>query len=198
MELYGVFWERKLLPEEEQALCSLLPPHQRRRTEQFRDMARRQEHLVAYSLLALALRERRGISTLPAIAAGKKGKPCFPDHPEIFFSISHTKGGTLVGLDDGPIGVDVEHLRPIGKRTMERLGEGLTERQFLRAWVRREARAKRSGAGLAEAMRSESPMVKGEQYRELRVPEGFFAGVSFGGEDRDTVLCRRRLEDLLP
>lgn len=198
MELYGVFWERKLLPEEEQALCSLLPPHQRRRTEQFRDMARRQEHLVAYSLLALALRERRGISTLPAIAAGKKGKPCFPDHPEIFFSISHTKGGTLVGLDDGPIGVDVEHLRPIGKRTMERLGKGMTEEEFLRIWVRREARAKRSGVGLSEAIRSEPPMVGGEQYRELRVPEGFFAGVSFGGEERDAVLFCRKIEDLLP
>ena len=198
MELYGVFWERELLAEEERSLLFLLPPQQRQRAEQFRNMARRQEHLVAYGLLALALRERRGISTLPAIAAGKKGKPCFPDYPEIFFSISHTKGGTLVGLDDGPIGVDVEHLRPIGKRTMERLGKGMTEEEFLRIWVRREARAKRSGAGLSEAIRSEPSMAGGEQYRELRVPEGFFAGVSFGGEDRDTVLCRRRLEDLLP
>lgn len=198
MELYGIFWERELLAEEERSLLSLLPPQQRQRAEQFRNMERRQEHLVAYGLLALALRERRGISTLPAIAAGKKGKPCFPDYPEIFFSISHTKGGTLVGLDDGPIGVDVEHLRPIGKRTMERLGKGMTEEEFLRIWVRREARAKRSGAGLSEAIRSEPSMAGGEQYRELRVPEGFFAGVSFGGEDRDAALFRRKIEDLIP
>lgn len=198
MELYGIFWERELLAEEERSLLSLLPPQQRQRAEQFRNMERRQEHLVAYGLLALALRERRGISTLPAIAAGKKGKPCFPDYPEIFFSISHTKGGALVGLDDGPIGVDVEHLRPIGKRTMERLGKGMTEEEFLRIWVRREARAKRSGAGLVEAMRSEPSMAGGEQYRELRAPEGFFAGVSFWGEDRDAVLFRRKIEDLIP
>ena len=198
MELYGVFWERELLAEEERSLLFLLPPQQRQRAEQFRNMERRQEHLVAYGLLALALRERRGISTLPAIAAGKKGKPCFPDYPEIFFSISHTKGGALVGLDNGPIGVDVEHLRPIGKRTMERLGNGMTEEAFLRIWVRREARAKRSGAGLSEAIRSEPSMAGGEQYRELRVPEGFYAGVSFGGEDRDAALFRRKIEDLIP
>ena len=80
---------------------------------------------------------------------------------------------------------------------MERMGEGLTEQQFLHTWVRREARAKRSGAGLAEAMRDELPMEKGEQYRELRTPEGFFAGVSFSGEDRDIKFHRRRIEDLI-
>ena len=198
MELYGIFGERELLCEEEMALFVSLPPQWRGWLEQTRDASRRQERLVAYSLLALALRESRGLSALPDIAAGKNGKPFFPDRPEICFSISHTKGGALVGLHDRPIGVDVEHLRPIGKRTMERLGTGMTEEEFLRVWVRREARAKRSGAGLAEAMGREPDMETGEHYREISVPEGFFAGISFEGEGRDAVLFRRKIEDLIP
>ena len=198
MELYGIFWDRDLLSEEEAALLASLPSQWKGRLERSRDASRRQERLAAYGLLALALREKHGISVLPDIAAGKNGKPFFPNHPEICFSVSHTRGAALVGLDDGPIGVDVEHLRPIGKRTMERLGVGLTEQQFLRVWVRRESRAKRSGAGLAEAMGTEPDMKTGEHYREVRVPEGFFAGVSFEGEDRDAVLFRRKIEDLIP
>ena len=197
MELYGIFRERALLREEETALFASLPPQWRERLEQSRDASRRQERLVAYNLLALALRESHGISVLPHIAAGKNGKPFFPDRPEICFSVSHTKGGALVGLHDGPIGVDVEHLRPIGKRTMERLGKGMTEEEFLRVWVRRESRAKRSGAGLAEVMGREPDMEAGEHYREVRVPEGFFAGVSFAGDDRTVELKRKTMEDIL-
>ena len=197
MELYGIFWDRELLPGEEQALLSLLPPQERQRAENLWNTARRQESLMAYGLLALVLRQRCGLRELPETARTDRGKPFFPDHPEIFFSISHTKGAALVGVADGAIGVDVEHVRTVGKRTMERLGEGLTEQQFLRTWVRREARAKRSGTGLAEAMREELPMEESEQYRELSVPEGFFAGVSFSGEDRDIKFHRRRIEDLI-
>lgn len=167
MEVYGVFWERQLSREEEQVLLPLLPPHRRQRTEQIREASRRQESLMAYGLLSLALRECYGICDLPAVALGEGGKPFFPDHPESFFSISHTKGAALVGLDLNPIGVDVEHLRRVGKRTMERLGEELTEEGFLRAWVRREARAKRSGAGLAEDNLNRTNIA----YRTVRIEE---------------------------
>ena len=197
MELYGIFLDRELLREEETALLASLPPQWRQRAERSRDPSLRRDRLLAYGLLALALREQYGISALPDIAAGKNGKPFFLDRPEIFFSISHTRGAALVGVHDASIGVDVEHLRPIGKRTMERLGKGMTEEEFLRVWVRREARAKRSGAGLAEAMGREPDMEANEHYREVGVPEGFFAGVSFVGDSREIELNRRTMEDIL-
>ena len=92
------------------------------------------------------------------------------------FSISHTSGAVLVGTADHPVGVDIERVRPVSRPALERVGNGTTEESFFRSWVRREARAKRTGTPVE--LRTESALSPEEDYWPLETFPGFFAGVS--------------------
>ena len=112
------------------------------------ELAGRTGHAAGRELLAALYREETG-EALPPIAVGERGKPFFPAHPEVCFSLSHTNGAVLAGVSVAPVGVDIEFDRPVGRRTMERLAGTADRAEFLRWWVRREAAAKRDGAGVA-------------------------------------------------
>ena len=66
--------------------------------------------ILSELLLRRALREEYALSELPKIETGKKGKPFFPDHPEIHFNLSHCKYAVACALDRAPVGVDAEAL----------------------------------------------------------------------------------------
>ena len=71
---------------------------------------------------------------------------------------------------------------------MRRLADVCTEEEFFRCWVRREARTKRSGDGIATMMRSETPLWYGETYYEIETFPGYAAGVAANStEDAGTV-----------
>lgn len=191
-EVWSVFWQQPLA--EEETLWRVLPPARRERLA--KEGGHRQQALCAYGLLRLALWERFGLRELPAIALADRGKPCFPAFPALHFSISHTDGAALVGLSGAPVGVDIEKYRPVGRRTMARLGRGMTEEEFLCSWVRREAIAKQSGVGLADAMRETLPTHKDVNYLSLDAAPGYFAGIAFA-DTPPVNQHRRSLEDLI-
>ena len=66
--------------------------------------------VLAELLLRRALREEYGLAELPKIETEEKGKPFFPDHPEIHFNLSHCKYAVACALDRAPVGVDAEAL----------------------------------------------------------------------------------------
>ena len=68
---------------------------------------------LAELLLRHALREEYGLNELPAIETGKKGKPFFPDRPEIHFNLSHCKTAVACALAAAPVGVDVQEYKPL-------------------------------------------------------------------------------------
>ncbi|MCI2105370.1 MAG: 4'-phosphopantetheinyl transferase superfamily protein [Intestinimonas sp.] len=117
--------------------------------------------LGTHALLAAVLNQRYGITPLPKLAHHDAGKPFFPAHPEIQFSLSDSGGLALCALGTGPVGADLEVPRP--RRTgLERLARyALTEAEyhaflaqggnwaaFYPLWTRREAWCKYTGAGL--------------------------------------------------
>ena len=59
------------------------------------------------------------------------------------------------------MGVDIERVRPVSVRAMERIAGVRTEAAFFRSWVRREARVKRTGSGIVTMMRTEAPLNRG-------------------------------------
>jgi len=64
-------------------------------------------------LLARAVRLAWGWEELPPMEVSRRGKPCFSTHPQNWFSLSHSGGIALCALSDaGPVGVDVELVRP--------------------------------------------------------------------------------------
>ena len=197
IELWAVRLERPLTAEEAETMTALLPPERRERLLRVRQEERRTEPLCAYFILRQALEEQYGWRELPKIALTNRGKPYFPEHPEVQFNLSHTAGAVLVGLSDEPLGVDIEHIRPVSQRAMRRLADVDTREDFFRSWVRREARAKRSGAGVGTIMRSESPLLPGEFYYELDTFPGYAAGLATRSRELPGKLHRYSLDDML-
>ena len=150
ISLWGVRLDRPLTGEERAALVRLLPPERLERLKKVSDRENWREPLAAYGLLLLALRRTHGFPSIPYLSYRMRGKPDLEEYPEVQFSLSHTAGAVLVGLSEAALGVDIEHRRPLNKRTLRKLAErGETEEHYLRDWVRYEALVKRSGSGVA-------------------------------------------------
>ena len=90
---------------------------------------------------------------------GPHGKPFLPDAPQHHFNISHSGNLIVCGLDDAPLGVDIQLAQPRRAVFLDRLCTP-EERAWLRArqdspqafallWTMKESRCKWSGRGLA-------------------------------------------------
>ena len=118
------------------------------------------------------------------------------EHPEVQFNLSHTRGAVLVGIHDRPIGVDIERIRPVSERTMQRLAGAVTEREFFESWTRRESRAKWGGAGLAAMKREASPTMLGERFEYIETFPGYVACVCTHTDDALAPVRRFTLGDI--
>ena len=197
IKLWAAEPERPLTEEEAERLTALLPPGRRERLLRVKDPARRREPLCAYLLLRLALRETCGWETLPDISLSLQGKPCFPDHPDVHFNLSHTSGAVLVGVSDHPVGVDIERLRPMSSVALRRLARDVEEKNFFPCWVRREARAKLDGVNMEPLLRAETPLREGEFYYPLETFPDYAAGVATGRPDAPGPLSLYTLDELM-
>lgn len=95
------------------ALLPLLPrlsDARRSRVLSMRHESTQVQTILSELLLRHALREEYALPELPKIETGKKGKPFFPEHPEIHFNLSHCKYAVACALDSAPVGVDAEAL----------------------------------------------------------------------------------------
>ncbi len=90
---------------------------------------------------------------LPAVERGVHGKPFFPDHPAVHFSLSHTKGAVACVISDRPCGLDIEReSRKVNLSVVKRFFTskeaayiGNNAPRFLEVWTRKEALIKRVG-----------------------------------------------------
>ena len=152
-----------------EALEPLLPrisESRRSRVLSMKQESTRVQSVLAELLLRRALREEYGLGELPKIDTGEKGKPFFPDHPEIHFNLSHCKYAVACALDSAPVGVDVQEYRPLRdkhctsvpsvyrvlsekERTWVQAGKTAHEqdRRFFAVWTCKEAYGKAVGEG---------------------------------------------------
>lgn len=197
VELWAARLDRPLTERETAVMLEMLPSQRRERILRLKQPEKRREPLCAYLILRLALREQYHWRELPEICLSSQGKPWFPEHPTVHFNISHTSGAVLVGLSDQPLGVDIEKIRPVSRRAMYQLADVTTEGAFFRSWVRREARAKRSGAGIGTMVRGETPLRPGEFYYELDTFPGYAAGVATGSREAPGAVRKYSLDEML-
>ena len=111
-----------------------------------------------YALLASLLLEARGMESLPPIARTEGGKPWFPDYPHLHFSVSHSGGLSLCALGEGPIGADIERVRPrspgLPRYALDDREQawfqsrGSRWEDFYTLWTLKEARVKCTGEGI--------------------------------------------------
>ena len=116
--------------------------------EESRETARR--------LLAFSVRLAWGWTELPPTDRTELGKPFFPGRPDRGFNLSHAGDLAVCALSDGgPVGVDVEPVRPHGPglpayvMTPDELAafDGSWE-DFARVWTLKEAYAKYLGRSI--------------------------------------------------
>ncbi len=121
--------------------------------------------IASRALLSRALALTGGPLPLPEITTSDKGKPYFPQHPALHFSLSHSGDLTLCALGDRPLGVDIEIIK---KRKARLPYYALTGREFVQyeamgsdwasfytLWTKKEAWVKYTGLGLGKGMRLE-------------------------------------------
>ena len=90
------------------------------------------------------------------IARTQKGKPYFPDAPEIACSVSHTDGYWACAISDAPVGLDLEKMRPcpaehIARRffhPQEALFAAQSQKAFFQVWTAKESYVKLLGRGI--------------------------------------------------
>lgn len=122
------------------------------------DTGKSAAHDTAYALLRRVLRESYGLS-LPEIARDSRGKPFFPNVPQLHFNLSHCRGLAVCGISDAPLGVDAEEIRPLRERVLRRAfspeeSQAVRESQhpdahFFRLWTLKESYVKAIGVGIS-------------------------------------------------
>ena len=162
IRLYAVKLDRPLSEAERSTLARFLPPERQ-------DRIKTSEPLCACALLCRALHELYGLEDLPQLSYGEHGKPYFPAHPDVSFSLSHSGGCVLVGVHDRPLGVDIERLRPVRAERLRRVLGAETELDFWQRWTEYESRCKRRGISAAEQRDLLLPPVPGERVASLAV-----------------------------
>jgi 4'-phosphopantetheinyl transferase len=155
----------------ERALAALLPAAERERAERLRRDVDRDRTIVAWALVRTLLGELLGEPPggvaierrCVRCGSGDHGKPRLADTSAgIHFSLAHSGPHVVVAVARaGPVGVDVEALRPgadyraLRRRTLTAEeaaafdAAGGRPEDFLRAWVRKEAVTKAVGTGIA-------------------------------------------------
>ena len=121
----------------------------------------------AYALLAYAARRRWGLEQLPIIARSEHKKSYFPNYPHFHFNLSHSGPLALCAVDERPVGVDIEVIRPhhhaLPQRICTQPELAWLEEQddpvfaLCQLWTYKEALAKYHGTGLTVPLRSICP-----------------------------------------
>lgn len=145
-------------------------------SQQRRDYAMRYRHLFGrwttlktYEMLMQLLQEEGYPATTDDWLYTPEGKPYIKEGP--CFSISHCKNALAVVIDDRPIGIDIETIRPLRpalvERTMNMNEQNLIAcdpdpaRAFIRLWTRKEALLKWKGTGIVEDLQGALSEIKG-------------------------------------
>lgn len=168
IRLYALELARPLRADERERLLAHLPYSLRERLAQKAPM-KRDDSLCAYAALHFALHDLRDGEMLPYMAYSEHGKPYFPAHPDVSFSLSHSGGCVLVGVHDRPLGVDIERLRPVRAERLRRVLGAETELDFWQRWTEYESRCKRRGISAAEQRDLLLPPVPDERVASLAV-----------------------------
>lgn len=116
-------------------------------------------HLTSHALLEAVLADEYGLSPLASIEKSPEGKPFFKDFPQLHFNLSHSGAITILVVDDVPLGIDVEEVRPrnpgLPRRSLSEkeygifLGSGEKLSVFYKLWTKKEAYVKYTGKGLS-------------------------------------------------
>lgn len=196
IRLYALELARPLRADERERLLAHLPYSLRERLAQKAPM-KRDDSLCAYASLHFALHDLRDWETLPDMAYSEHGKPYFPAHPDVSFSLSHSGGCVLVGVHDRPLGVDIERLRPVRAERLRRVLGAETELDFWQRWTEYESRCKRRGISAVSMRNGEMPVVPNERVFVFSPFPDSLAGICTDSNAETDKLIRLTVDELI-
>lgn len=178
--------DEKLLAK---AALPFATPAKRARMERCRIAQQRAGMALAEVLLAWALHEKRGVN-LRAVERfeGDYGKP-FARYADgsVEFSLSHSGSYVLVGIDDAPIGVDIQQRRQADERLARKVMDAASFEAWLESsdkatlfcdcWARMESELKWWGVGIAGLGRADLVLPEGVSSCAVDAPAGYSASV---------------------
>ena len=111
------------------------------------------------------------------------GKPFLEKGP--YFSISHCKEGIAVAIDDQPIGIDIEAIRPAKEDLIERVMNeeervGMDDRKFTRLWTQKEAVVKAQGVGIQSFEQIQKILEIGDWKLDTIEKEKYIYSIAYG------------------
>ena len=93
---------------------AVLPASRREKALRRHTENKKRQSMLAYLLLIYGLRKKTGCLMRPELVG--EGKPYIRDWEELQCSISHCSAAVAAVVDDAPVGVDIEALRPYQKK----------------------------------------------------------------------------------
>ena len=164
LDIYCLELNRGLEKADFDRLVAEMPRARRERLGRLRRYEDAQRSLLGDSLARYALRRRTGAVARELVFGDNGyGKPLLLEPSGLHFNVSHSGSWVLCAVDDGPVGVDVEMIRPIDigsvaqsffseveyESLMLEPDEGSRLRSFYRLWTLKESYIKARGEGMA-------------------------------------------------
>jgi len=116
------------------------------------------QSIAVYLLLRIALTKEYNIDEPVEFDFLTNGKPVLPEYPHIHFNLSHCKTAVACAVSTSPVGIDIEHIKPVSDKVTGRI---LTQQEFsqfklapdpneffCKIWTIKESYQKLSGDGL--------------------------------------------------
>ena len=166
---------------------SLLSADEHTRADRFKFAEHRQHFIVARGILRTLL--GRYLTIAPKqlqFVYGSRGKPALA-HDTVQFNLAHSQSWALYAIRrDRPIGIDLEHLRPVSDLTalaqryfaareyaaLVALPVAQQPAAFLRYWTCKEAYLKATGSGLAQLKGLEIALFPHQPACLVSLPDG--------------------------
>lgn len=172
-EIFGIRIGHELEPDAVERLKMCIAPEKKSRIERYVRHEDRLRGLLGDVLARYCLCERLGAANRELeFTLGPFGKPELARPGGVHFNVSHSGDWVICGVDDEPIGVDVEAYKEIGLDIAERFFTPLEyedilskdgpqrQRHFYTLWTLKESYIKAEGKGLSIPLQSFSIRVR--------------------------------------
>ncbi|MGN0459566.1 MAG: 4'-phosphopantetheinyl transferase family protein [Ruminococcus sp.] len=142
-------------------------PYRQKKTDSFRFRKDKNLCLGAGILLNYALKEFGLSEKEMTYSVGKAGKPCFENHRQIHFNISHSHKCAIISVSDKPVGCDIELVTQQNLDIAQKFfhkneymylknldGSHEQASAFFRLWTLKESYVKALGMGMTKPFHS--------------------------------------------
>jgi 4'-phosphopantetheinyl transferase len=154
-----------LTRDQYEILLSLVSSEKQKQINQLCFFRDRQNSLLGDILARVEICRITGLSNSQLeFAVNPYGKPFLVNNPQTHYNISHTHQHIACVIGDISVGVDIEKIRPIDMKIVERFfvseekeyilsaQSDLQNKRFFEVWTKKESRVKCEGKGLLESL----------------------------------------------